>query len=319
MKKISFIIPCYNSENTIDCVVSGIQKVCDQKYDYQIILSNDNSPDNVWTVIKTLCEKNERIVGISLSKNYGQQSARLATLPYITGEYVVFMDDDGQHPIEQLPQMVEKLEKGYDIVYASFKNKRASRLHTFGSDVNQKTMEWLMNKPKDVKMSSFFIARRFVVDALKKYHSSSPVLNGYFMQVTKNIANVEMDHQSRLEGKSGYNLKKLIHLWMNNVTSFSIQPLRLASYMGMIMAFASFLWAMSLVIQKLINPAIAVGYTSLIVTILFCSGLILLMLGLVGEYIGRMFITLNNVPQYTVKEMINTNRILETQEIDKGE
>lgn len=309
--KISFIIPCYNSEKSIEGVVNEIEEVCKDRYDYRIILSNDGSKDNVWQVIERICESNERVTGICLSTNFGQQSARMAAVPYAYGDYVVFMDDDGQHPASELPQLIDKISEGYDIVYAYFRSKKENLFRVLGSNFNQFTMEWLLGKPKKVKLSSFFVARRYVVDALIRYNSPGPVLNGYFLQITKNIANVELEHRERTYGKSGYTLKKLIHLFMNNATSFSVQPLRLASAVGVIMSSVGFVWALYLIIKKIIVPNVAVGYTSIIVAILICSGLLMIMLGLIGEYIGRMFIVSNNVPQYIVKKIKNGDKMSE--------
>jgi len=305
MLKLSFVIPCYNSEKSIGKVVDDIRAVCKDRYEYQILLSNDGSRDHVWDVISKICEEDPNVSGICLAKNFGQQCARMAAIPHVEGDYVVFMDDDGQHPAEGIPRMVEKLEEGFDIVYAYFASKKESLFRIWGSNLNQRTMEWLMGKPRNVKMSSFFIARRFLVDELNRYKSPGPVINGYFMQLTKNIACIELEHKERLSGKSGYTLKKLVHLWMNNATSFSVQPLRLASVIGMVMSGLGFVWALYLVIKKLVNPNVMVGYTSIVVVILICSGLLMLLMGLIGEYIGRLFLVANNIPQYVVRERIN--------------
>lgn len=307
MLKLSFVIPCYNSEKSIKQVVDGIREVCKNRYEYQILLSNDGSRDHVWDVIRELCSEDPNVEGICLAKNFGQQCARMAAIPHVEGDYVVFMDDDGQHPADGIPKMVEKLEEGFDIVYAYFASKKESLFRVWGSNLNQKTMEWLMGKPRNVKMSSFFVARRFLVDELNRYKSPGPVINGYFMQLTKNIACIELEHQERIAGKSGYNLKKLVHLWMNNATSFSVQPLRLASLLGVCMSGLGFIWALYLVIKKLVNPNVMVGYTSIVVVILICSGLLMLLMGLIGEYIGRLFLVANNIPQYVVRERINVD------------
>lgn len=305
MLKLSFVIPCYNSEKSIKQVVDGIREVCKNRYEYQILLSNDGSRDRVWDVIRELCSEDPSVEGICLAKNFGQQCARMAAIPHVEGDYVVFMDDDGQHPADGIPKMVEKLEEGFDIVYAYFASKKERLFRVWGSNLNQRTMEWLMGKPRNVKMSSFFVARRFIVDELNRYKSPGPVINGYFMQLTKNIACIELEHQERIAGKSGYNLKKLVHLWMNNATSFSVQPLRLASLLGVCMSGLGFIWALYLVIKKLVNPNVMVGYTSIVVVILICSGLLMLLMGLIGEYIGRLFLVANNIPQYVVRERIN--------------
>lgn len=302
---LSIIIPCYNSGQTIERVVCDAEDCIKGIYNYQFILVNDHSSDHVWDVIQNMCEKNPRVTGISLSRNFGQQAARMAALPYIEGEYVLFMDDDGQHPAEGISRMIQKAEEGYDIVFALFKQKKERAWKKLGSWVNTKMTDYLMQKPKEIKQSSFFIVKRFVAEELKHYHSPFPYIFGYLMQVTKRIANVELQHQERLSGSSGYNLKKLIWLWMNGFVSFSVIPLRISSALGTICACSGFLWGLVLIIQKICNPSVAAGYTSLIAVILFCSGILMLMLGLTGEYIGRIFITLNNVPQYVVSEVKN--------------
>lgn len=305
--KISIIIPCYNSENTIEHVIHDVVDNIKELYDYKIILVNDNSRDHVWNVIRKICENNSRIIGLSLAQNFGQQAARMAAMPYVEGDYVVFMDDDGQHPADGISKLIAKAEDGYDIVYALFKQKKESGFKKFGSWVNTKMTDYIMKKPKDVKQSSFFVVRRFVIEELKHYSSPFPYLFGYFMQITKNIANVELEHQERLSGSSGYTFKKLIYLWMNGFVSFSVVPLRISSALGMVCACVGFLWGIIVIIQKLLNPAVAAGYTSMIAVILFCSGILMLMLGMIGEYIGRIFITLNNIPQYVVREKLNTD------------
>lgn len=305
MKTISVIIPCYNSERSIAQVVDGVRDALKGLFDYQIILSDDHSTDAVWKEIQRLCTEDHKIIGLSLARNFGQQAARMAALPYVTGEYVVFMDDDGQHPPEGIQRLMEKLEEGYDIVYAEFQEKKESRFRIWGSNVNRKMCEYLAGKPKGINASSFFIVRRFVVDALKEYKSPFPYLLGYFMSITKNVACVRVEHRNRLYGKSGYSLLKLLRLWMNGFTSFSVVPLRIADIMGIAFTVIGFLTGMIIGIKKLIRPQIPAGYTSIIVALLICSGMIMLMLGLIGEYVGRMFLAINRLPQYVVREKIN--------------
>lgn len=305
MERISVIIPCYNSEHSIMQVVDGIRNVLRGRYDYQIILSNDCSGDGVWQQIQKLCAEDERIVGLSLARNFGQQSARMAALPYVTGDYVLFTDDDGQHPPEGIPQLVEKLRDGYDIVYAEFSEKKESCFRIWGSNVNKKMSEYLVGKPKGVNVTSFYVVRRFVVEALKEYKSPSPYLLGYFMSITRNIACVRLEHRERIYGKSGYTLSKLLGLWMNGFTSFSVVPLRIADVLGLTFTVVGFLAGAVIAVRKLLHPQIMAGYTSLIVVLLICSGMIMLMLGLIGEYVGRMFLAINRLPQYVVRETVN--------------
>ena len=305
METISVIIPCYNSQHSIRSVVEGLRNVFLDVYDYQFILVNDYSKDNVWQEIIRLCEEDKKIVGLSLSRNFGQQSARMAALSYVEGDYVLFTDDDGQHPAEGALPLIEKLKEGFDIVYADFQHKKKSKFREWGSRINGKMMETLMNKPKGVAYSSFFVVRRFVADALKEYQSPFPYLSGYFMSITRNVSAVPMEHQNRIYGKSNYSLYKLIALWMNGFTSFSVTPLRIADIMGFVFTLAGFISGLILIIRKLIRPEIQAGYTSLMVLLLIIGGMIMLILGLMGEYVGRMFMTMNRMPQYVLREEIN--------------
>lgn len=316
MEAVSVVIPCFNSQYSIVQVVNNIQRVLSERFDYQIILTDDCSTDGVWKEIQQLCETNKNIVGISLARNFGQQAARMAAIPYVTGNYVVFMDDDGQHPPEGILQMLAKLKEGYDIVYAEFKQKKESRFRIWGSNLNRKMSEWLIGKPHGVNVSSYFIARKFVVDALKKYQSPFPYLLGYFMSITRNIASVEIEHQERIHGKSGYTLAKLIRLWVNGFTSFSVVPLRIADILGILLTIFGFVAGFIIGVRRILNPQIPAGYTSIIVALLICSGMIMLMLGLMGEYLGRIFLAINHLPQYIVRDMINIENQLDQKEME---
>lgn len=303
--ELTLIIPCYNSEHTICSVTENIIKALKMDYTFTIILVNDSSTDGTWEVIQELCGKYKNITGLSLSRNFGQQPARMAALPYVRGDYIIFMDDDGQHDPADIPKLLTKANEGYDIVYAYFRRKKENLFRKLGSDFAGKTADIIMGKPKDVHHSSFFVVKRFVIDELKKYHSPSPVILGYFMQITKNIAEIEVPHHERLDGQSGYTLKKLIRLWMDLFTSFSVLPLRLASLCGFAFSFIGVVMGLIFIIKKLVFHMVPVGYTSLISIILFSNGMLMLMVGMVGEYLGRIFITLNDKPQYVVRDKIN--------------
>lgn len=226
--EISVIIPCYNSEKTIRTVVDDITKTLEQEKT-QIILVNDCSKDSVWHEIMQLCEQNKNIIGLSLSRNFGQQSARMAALEYVRGEYIVFMDDDGQHKAADALRMIAKLKIGYDIVYAYFNKKKESIFRVWGSAINRRMTDWVMNTPKDIHTSSFFVTRRYVIDKLKDYQNPTPYTFGYFLQITRNVADLEVEHHERISGRSGYTINKLLRLWMDGFTGFSVLPLRISS------------------------------------------------------------------------------------------
>lgn len=319
METISVVIPCYNSQHSIAQVVDEIRQALSGHFDYQIILADDCSTDGVWLEIQKLCSDDSKIIGLSLARNFGQQAARMAAINYVTGEYVLFMDDDGQHPTEGILPMVNKLREGYDIVYAEFCKKKESFFRILVSALNTKMSEWLIGKPKGIRNSSFFITRKFVVDALKQYQSPFPYLLGYFMSITHNVANVELEHRARIYGKSGYSLKKLLLLWLNGFTSFSVVPLRVADVLGIVMTAIGFIAGIVIGIRRILNPQMPAGYTSIIVALLICTGMIMLMLGLTGEYVGRIFLTVNHLPQYVVRDLVNITEQSKPKQINDGD
>ena len=304
---ISVCIPCYRSAKTLPKVVAAIREefAKHEGYEYQMILVNDGSPDNTFEVIAQLCEEDENIIGMNLSRNHGQASAKIAALRYATGDALVYMDDDGQHPAEGIFRLVSKVEEGYDVVYAHFPKKKTSVFKKLTSDLHNKIAEWTGNKPKGIHRSLFVAWSRFALECVKNYHSPFPSAGAYLLCVTDKFANVEMEHKKRIEGSSGYTLKKLVGLWLNSFTNFSIVPLRLASFVGVSCAGIGFLFGIYVVIRKLLHPTVPAGYTSTIAILLFIGGMIMMMLGLLGEYIGRMYMILSNKPQYSVQKALN--------------
>ncbi len=305
--RISYVIPCYCSEKTLPGVVSEIQNKMQEMslYDYEIILVNDCSPDDTYRVIRKLCENNKNIIGINHTKNFGQHAALMAGFHFISGDIVVCLDDDGQTPADEVDKLIERIDQGYDVVYAEYDHKHHSGFRNWGSHVNKRMTEIMLNKPKELYVSSYFAARRFIIEEMLNYKGAYPYLIGLVLRCTKNICNVKVHHRDRMEGNSGYTLKKLLGLWMNGFTSFSVLPLRIASYGGCFIAFVGFIYAIYVIIRKLVDPSRMLGWSSTISVILILGGLILLVLGLIGEYIGRIYISLNNSPQFVIRNVIN--------------
>lgn len=304
---ISIVIPCYRSSKTLPFVTEEIRSVfaAHPEYEYQIVLANDGSPDQGATlgVIRELCEKDSRIIGVDMSRNFGQARAKMAALQYADGDCVVYMDDDGQHPAEGIIPLVEKIREGYDVVYARFPKKNHSLFKRVTSNMFRKLQEALKVKAKGIYISSFYAVSRFAVEALKRYHSPSPSSGAYLLNVTTRFANVDLPHRSRVAGRSNYSLKRLFGLAMTSMTNFTLVPLRASAVMGASIACIGFLFGLYLVIRKLIHPAIAIGYTSQMAVNLLLSGMILLVLGIVGEYIGRIYMILSDLPQYVVRDV----------------
>ena len=229
MKKVSFVIPCYRSEHTLPRVVAEIREKMNglAGYEYDIFLVNDCSPDDTLGTIKKLCGEYDNVRGISFSKNFGQHSALMAGLRYSDGDYVVCLDDDGQTPADEADKLLDKLEEGYDAVYARYEHKRHSAFRNVGSRINELMARTMLGKPAKLYISSYFAVKRFVVDDMVRYENSYPYVIGLVLRATKNITNVTVNHREREEGSSGYTLKKLVGLWFNGFTAFSVKPLRI--------------------------------------------------------------------------------------------
>lgn len=310
MKKVSFVIPCYRSEKTLGGVVSEIKEAMKKlgKYEYELILVNDSSPDDTWKTIQKLTTENENITGINLSKNFGQHAALMAGMREVSGDYVICLDDDGQTPANEVDKLLNALEEGADAVYAKYGNKKHSLFRNFGSRANDLMTRIMLGKPKELFVSSYFGVKKFVVEDMIRYQNSYPYVIGLVLRATKNIVNVEVTHREREEGRSGYTLKKLLGLWFNGFTAFSVTPLRIATIIGIFCAFVGFAYGIYVFVRRLLDPNMVMGFSSLMCVILFVGGMLMIMLGLVGEYIGRIYICLNNSPQYVIREKTGKNK-----------
>lgn len=311
-EKVSYIIPCYRSSKTITAVVEEINStmsdsLMQEKYEYEIILVNDCSPDETFDTIKELCQQYSFITGIDFARNFGQHSALMAGLRQSTGDIVICLDDDGQTPADEAPKLLKALEAGADVVYARYQHKKHSLFRNFGSYVNEEMARFMLDKPKELYVSSYFATKRYIVNDMIRYENSYPYVIGLVLRATKNIVNVDVNHRSREIGSSGYTLKKLLDLWMNGFTSFSVKPLRIATLIGCLSALAGFAYGIVIIIQHFVLPNRQLGFASLMSALVFFGGMIMIMMGLIGEYVGRIYISMNNSPQYVIKQVINTN------------
>ncbi len=304
---VSFVIPCYRSAQTIGGVVKEINEVMGTLPDYrhEIILVNDASPDDTFEVIRALCREQKHICGVNLARNFGQHAALMAGFHYVRGDIVVCLDDDGQTPAAEAGKLLAGIESGADVVYAKYAHKKHSFFRNFGSRANELMTRVMLGKPKELYISSYFAARRFVVEEMLRYENPYPYVIGLVLRTTKKIGNVEVTHREREIGTSGYTMGKLLGLWFNGFTAFSVKPLRVATVIGVFSACGGFLYGFYTVIKKFLNPAVPVGFSALMASIVFFCGLILLMLGIIGEYIGRIYISMNNSPQYVVRECLD--------------
>lgn len=306
MKKVSFVIPCYRSALTIGNVVQEIKDTMRTltQYEYEIILVNDCSPDDTFEVIRRLCKENDNICGVDLAKNFGQHGALMAGFHQVKGDILVCLDDDGQTPANEVGKLLAEIENGQDVVYASYAHKKHSLFRNFGSWMNEKMAQFLLGKPKELFVSSYFAARRFIVDEMLRYENAYPYVIGLVLRSTKRIVNVPVQHREREVGTSGYTLGKLLGLWFNGFTAFSTKPLRIATFSGGVFALFGFAYGIYTIIKKFINPDVPLGFSSTMAAIMFIGGMLMIMLGLIGEYIGRMYICMNSAPQFVVRDLV---------------
>ncbi len=275
------------------------------QYQHEIILVNDASPDDTFGAIRRLCEGQNNICGVNLAKNFGQHAALMAGFRYVRGDIIVCLDDDGQTPAAEVGKLLAGIEEGADVVYAKYAHKQHSGFRNFGSKVNEWMARALLDKPKEISVSSYFAAKRFVIEEILRYRNPYPYVIGLVLRTTKKIVNVEVTHRAREVGTSGYTVGKLLALWFNGFTAFSVKPLRIATVIGMAFACIGFLYGIYTIIKKFVNPDVVIGFSAMMSATVFFGGVILLVLGIIGEYIGRIYISLNNSLQYVIRESID--------------
>lgn len=301
---LSILIPVYNSEKTIDRLVEELIRDLGSRFKLEIILVNDNSVDRSEEVCISLFEKHKETVRFySLSKNVGEHSAVMAGLNKVTGDFAVIMDDDFQNPISAVVKLVNTaLENNYDVVYSYYEKKRHNLFRNMGSWLNDKAANLMLKKPGGLYLSSFKVINKFLVNEIIKYQAPFPYIDGLILQITDKIGTAKVEHHERKEGRSGYTLRKLVSLWLNMFTNFSILPLRFSIILGLIFASVGLLLGVKTAIEKILSPDVPVGFASLLISISIFGGIQLVMLGMVGEYIGRIFLSLNKKPQYTIRK-----------------
>lgn len=308
MARYSVVIPCYKSAKTIEKVVRlTVEEFGRLGFDdFEFVLVNDCSPDGGETieVLYQMAKKWPYVKVINLGKNAGQHNATMAGLHYATGDFIISMDDDMQTHPSQIIRLKEKMDEGYDIVYGYYPEKKESLFRRMGSALNHFTVQTLIHKPKWLKTSSYWMIRRYVRDYAIAYTHPSVHLQGVFLRITDNIACVPVEHFEREVGTSTYTLKKLIKLY-SNIVGFSMTPMRIVTSTGCILSLVGFLTGLVMLIRKILHPEILEGWTSLIGAMCFFSGVILVSLGVVGSYVGRLFIGQTKSPQYVVRDLTN--------------
>ena len=303
---ISFVIPCYGSENTLEGVVEEIRTLMKAHIEdsYEIILVNDSSPDHVWDVIEKLANENDDVIGIDLARNFGQHAALLAGYRQVKGDLIVSLDDDGQIAVEDTYKLIEHLNAGFDVVYGRYKVKQHNWFRNLGSKIAGWMSVHLIGTPKSFSGSSFYVARRYIIDEMSRYPNAYVYLMGLVFRTTDKIDSVYVGHRKREVGQSGYSFGKLLGLWLNGATTFSIKPLRLSALFGFIVAVVGFICSVAVTVKKLVHPEMIMGWSSMMAATLMLSGVILIVLGVLGEYVGRLYMSSSREPQYVVRRIV---------------
>jgi undecaprenyl-phosphate 4-deoxy-4-formamido-L-arabinose transferase len=306
--ELSIIIPVFNSENTITILCEEIISALSSfLHPFEIILVNDCSSDGSWKKIIEVSKSSKYIVGVNLRKNSGEDNAVMAGLTISKGNIIVLMDDDLQHNPKDIIKLYGECKSGYDVCFANFNIKKQSVFKNISSRINGKLMEFLLKKPKHIYLSSFKAIKRDIVNEIINFSGSFPYVNGIILTITNNLTQLNVEHFERKEGISNYNKKRMLSLFLKSLTGFSIAPLRIAIYAG----FGASLFGFGLIIKYLIDyyyhRDYVQGWTSVVVLIIFFGGLILMSLGIIGEYIGRIYLSINNKPQYSIAEVIGNN------------
>lgn len=304
-KKISVVIPCFNSEKMLVELVRRISSALNDSL-LEIILINDASQDNTWSVILELTNLTNKVKGINLMKNFGQHSALLCGLNYTSGEVIITMDDDLQNPPEEIHKMINLLESddNLDAVIGIPKKARQSFIKRLGSNYLNHINSKIFNKPKNLKMSSFRALRRNLVDEIKTNQTTNPALGSMIWNYTRNVRNIEVQHDNRRYGNSGYSMQKSVRLFLNNVLNNSTLPLKIVSNIGILASVIGFGLAIFYLLKYFVGNISVPGWTTIIVLLLFFFGLILFSIGIIGEYLIRIITEVNHTRQYVVKEKV---------------
>ena len=301
---ISVIIPTYKGEKSIKLLCDEII----QKFNFiklEIIIIDDNSPDNTKQICLDMIDhSHDNVLYIKLTKNFGEHNAVFAGLKYCKGDWAIIIDDDFQNPISEAVKLTDyALQNSYDVIYSNYKKKKHNIFRNLGSKFNDISASIFLKKPKNLYLSSFKIVKKNIVEKILNYNGPSPYIDGLILSITSNISYIEVEHHERdiRFGKSNYNIAKLLKLYIDVISSFSTRPLRICSIFGLIITIFSIIFGIIIIFEKIFYPNLTSGYPSVMIAIIFFSGIQLIFLGLIGEYIGKILKNVNNNKPYYIE------------------
>jgi undecaprenyl-phosphate 4-deoxy-4-formamido-L-arabinose transferase len=299
---LSIVVPVYRGAATVGMLVEALSQLAPSG-GLEVVLVNDGSPDHSGAVCRALvAEARIPLIYVEHTRNFGEHNAVMTGLRHISGDYVITMDDDLQNPPEEVLKLYDHARLGaWDVVYTRYARKEHAGWRNIGSRFANKVADWLLDKPKGLYLSSFRCMAAGVVREVTKYAGPYPYVDGLLMQVTQRIDSIEVRHLPRQEGRSNYNLRRLILLWLNLATSFSLAPLRLAIFIGLAMALLGTGGAVATIVEALSSDSVPSGWASTMTVILLVAGVQFVILGVLGEYVGRTFLSANGKPQGAVR------------------
>jgi undecaprenyl-phosphate 4-deoxy-4-formamido-L-arabinose transferase len=306
---LSFVIPLYNSADTIGLLVKEIEALAIEG-GHEIVLVNDGSSDATAKVCAGLvCDARISITYVEHARNFGEHNAVLTGWRHARGAHLINLDDDGQHPPREAVRLWQHArETGADVVFGHYVEKQHSAWRNFGSWFTNRMTDWALEKPAGFYLSSFRCVTAFVAGEVVRNSGPAPYIDGLILQVTQRIASLEVVHESRKAGASGYTLRRLIRLWLSAWINFSVLPLRVATVLGLLMGaagVAGFGWVVWL---RITEQGPAFGWGSLMAALLVFGGAQMVLLGVIGEYLGRMFLAINQRPQAVVREVLRSGK-----------
>lgn len=305
MKKVSIIIPAYNEEESLPYLYERLQKLMDsiKNYEFEILFVNDGSKDNTINLIKEYRKKDNRISYVDFSRNFGKEIAMIAGLDYATGDCVIFIDADLQDPPELIPELIKYWEEGYDDVYAKRNSRKGETwLKKFTSKMYYRVLQHLTNVPIQEDTGDFRLLDRRCVNALKKMRETQRQSKSMFSWIGYKKKEVLYDRDARVAGKTKWNYKKLVDLAIDGITSFTTSPLRISTYISIPTFIALFVYFIYVIAKCIVTSTAIQAYQAIILLILFFSGIQILLFGIIGEYLGRIFNESKNRPLYLVNE-----------------
>ncbi len=304
IRRLTIVVPCYNCAPTICHTVDEVLAVLGARYELEIVLVDDGSHDGTWEQLMALHQRGPRVKAVCHARNFGEHNAVMTGLRFATGEAVAIIDDDLQHDPAEIIKLVTELDRGYDVVYGRYIVKQHSWFRNLASHLNDRVANLALGKPRDLYLSSFKVIRQCIVRELVGTFSPFPYIDGRILWLTDRLGQVEVVHRERAHGRSAYTLRRLVLLHLNMITGFSILPLRLASLLGLLFACLGLLLSVLFIVERIVDPELPWGWTTTILVLLVGGGTMLFMMGIVGEYLGRVFMILNRKPQAVVRKAL---------------